>query len=550
MKTSKRSPLRAQAGLLALFLAAWLPPPTRAETVPHREIVIDLAAIGADTVFSRPGRAGTEYSFRLVNRLPDSGVSYEVSIEISQTPIRELTLFGAVPPQGGGSDKIWAMGAGGIRTPDPCDGELEEARKLLAKASAEYQVPEKLAASVKLLSQSCSNRAEELRLATEQSIDSNEATLLGSGEELEVLVKRKKSDGTSTSWTYRLTTASGEWRAAYGFTFVPNEDERFFTEAQPSGAFKIMAQADRERLDYVPSVLFTWSVPQDAQRSWQNGFTAGLGYDLEQPVVFAGWAWTVHQNVIVTAGVAVHRQSRLLGRYREGQEVAENLEPAQLTEHTYGPNAFAGVAFRFGQDPHARTAQLQAARASREATEVAKAAAATEAKAQKEKRIAACEEAARAQRAAETQACLKDNPVAADGTDPKKQDREACETTAEAKMNAAIAECPVADQVLADKEQAAAAKRKEDDRTKAEAAAVEKAKEERKKKLEEAALELRGRCDALASAAADKAKSQCASELEGPEKAACETAANEVLAKAKLDCHEAYMKAVAPQEGG
>jgi len=533
VKTTPSSPCRFRSGVVALILTACISGVAlAADTPPQKTITIDLAAIKADSVFSRPGRAGTEYSFRLVNRLPDPAVTYEVSIELAQMPVRELTLFGA-SPRGNDSDQKSL----GERRRD-CAKEQEAAREIIATAKDEASVPARLADAVNGLPKDCSQVADALRGATEQSVDNGQTTLLGSGEELKVVVRRTKGDGTTLSWTYRLTTASGEWRAAYGFTFVPNEDDRFVTEAQENGKFKILAQADRERLDYVPSVLFVWNPPREEPRWWKPSFTAGLGYDLELPVVLAGAAWTVHQNITVTAGVAVHQQTRLLGRYREGQEIAANLDPSQLTENTYGPNVYAGVAFRFGQDPHARTAQLQEDTAAREA-------AAKEAKAQKEKRIAACEAAADENQKKANAKCNESYPAPADpNTDPGKPKRDECLGLAEAAKKAAITACPLAEETRLGEERAAAAAKADAAAKAAAAAAEKKAAAEQASAAEKAAnaQELRDRCDAKADAEAAEAIAKCAGT--DAEKATCEKTAKAKLAAERFTCQEDFNKSV------
>ena len=172
-----------------------------------------------------------------------------------------------------------------------------------------------------------------------------------SGELLRVTVTRSDNGDT---WIWVFTTGNcGEWRMTYGFTFVPNEDDRFVTRPQADGKFKIVGQEDREELDFVPSVLFTWLPGKKRGQDWVPGLTAGLGWDLEKPVVFVGPSWTYNENVNLTFGLAIHQQTRLLGRYSEDGDssiVGEALDADQLTESIFGPNAYVGVGFRFDSD--------------------------------------------------------------------------------------------------------------------------------------------------------------------------------------------------------
>lgn len=187
-------------------------------------------------------------------------------------------------------------------------------------------------------------------------------------------------------FTFECTgKARGEWRTSYGFFFVPDRDDRYHvketTAARPAtttdpatpAKFTIVEQADREEFDFVPTIVFTFFPRGAGAMDGVGGFTAGLGYDLEKPFVFGGYSYAYNENVIFTGGFAFHRQSRLLGKYKGGVEgeVAQLLEPSQLVEDTYGPNAYVGISFRFGDDIHARRKALEDATAAKRAADAA-----------------------------------------------------------------------------------------------------------------------------------------------------------------------------------
>ena len=172
---------------------------------------------------------------------------------------------------------------------------------------------------------------------------------LHKGEHLIVKIKRDEQ-----SWEFTLTTGErGQWHTFYGFTFLPNDDEQFFTEQNPADAdqFIITQEDDREEFDFAPSVLFVWSAAHSEDRNWNHGLTAGLGFDMDDPIVFAGYAFTFNENIALTAGLVFHKRERLNGRCEVGDVVTADLDSEQLTEETYGVNGYVGIAFRFGSNP-------------------------------------------------------------------------------------------------------------------------------------------------------------------------------------------------------
>jgi hypothetical protein len=267
---------------------------------------------------------------------------------------------------------------------------------------------------------------------------------VNAGELVRVTVER--TDDEAKKWTYVVTTGGrGEWHVSYGFTFVPNEDEEFFSRPQDD-AFVVTQEADRENLDFAPSVMFNWLPAGQRARTWTHGFVGGLGFDLEKPVLFAGWGLTRAENIMLTAGLVIHNQSQLVGRYSEGEVLEEALEGDQLVEDTYGPNVYFGLSFRFGGNPHAgRAKALAEAAAAREAAASAKAAAAAAAKKAAEADAllrAACEADAERVKAEAVHKCAQGEADA----------RDTCEAAAAAAAASAKATCPLqaADKVAAD----------------------------------------------------------------------------------------------------
>jgi hypothetical protein len=450
-----------------------------------KAIRLDLATLPVDQVTTRPGGEGT-YTFTLVNKIP--AVTYRVDIAREAVAMPALTFPGVAAGGRGGDSPPAAPGS--------CDTALAQMLLDLADAKTESAVK---AAGQKAIGDSDASCVDDVRIRfkalTELPIDEGDSFSVGPGESLTLSISRP-----GATWTFRLEgTTAGEWRTSYGFFFVHDRDRKYFVEethpTDASSLFTIREQADRETLDFVPTVLFTFFPRSHAGRTWSGGWTAGLGYDLEKPVLVAGYARSYNENVIFTAGIAFHRQTRLLGRYRVGDVVKESIDSSQLIEDTYGPNVYAGVSFRFGEDIHARRRELEKQAATAQSQAAAAKARAAQAEKEAADRKAACEASANAAQAAANEAC---------------KGNEACVATASANAAAAKAKCAVTEQ------------EKHDAEANQQRAAADLAK-----------AKVKELCDTAAKSAYDEAISKCAKD---PDKKTCEAHAKAVLDASLLQC--------------
>lgn len=316
---------------------------------------IDLGAIdpGSERILATaPG----EYTIEIVNRLPSA--AYDVQVAVSFIPIEPLEIPGAR----GDEESIVCP-------------EVEAATQELLDASSEIEVAEKVRALEDLLVAGCPDTEPTYRLAM-RVIGSTRQGMpyvyqLASGQRLEVTISRR--DGSSRKeWTVVFQTAPrGRWFSSYGFVFVPDDDERFFSKAKLGGTneYVITRKTDNQDYDFAPSLFYSWLPTRAEGRNLSFGAAAGLGFDQSNPVVFAGPMLTYNQNVSLLAGVVMRKQMRLDGAYAAGQEIAENLSEDQLGDETYHPGIFFGLSFRFGANPFADAA---------DASEPAEAAAAAE----------------------------------------------------------------------------------------------------------------------------------------------------------------------------
>jgi hypothetical protein len=96
----------------------------------------------------------------------------------------------------------------------------------------------------------------------------------------------------------------------------------------------------------IPLVLFSFLSRDKAIQSGVFSWTAGLGYDLTNPVVALGGIWTWNRNIGISFGLLGQKQQRLKGKYHIGDAIAANTESKDLTDPTWGPNVFLGVSIR------------------------------------------------------------------------------------------------------------------------------------------------------------------------------------------------------------
>jgi hypothetical protein len=482
--------------------------------------VLDLGKVGPDSTRNLKVKTG-DLDLTLVNRLP--GKEYAIEVEVDFLAIGGLTLEA-------------------FRKPDAA-ADAGQPRALAAKAVSCPEIQQALDASsetaLAALRPASEDCRDELERLTTESLGTYE---LAAGQVLTATIER---DGKTWTWTF-TTGDRGEWRTTYGFTFVPNEDRKYLTRPgldADEGKFRIFEQKDREELDFVPSVLFNWMPAKQRGENWIDGFTAGLGWDLEKPVVFAGWSWMYNENLNLTLGVAIHQQTRLLGKYSEktgdpGNLVGEALEPNQLVETTYGPNVYVGVGFRFDRnnDPFARSAALQKQTAAAEANRLKKAAEAAEAKKMAEDLQKACEAKSTKEHTASIASCEKDHATEATKL-------AACKKLADDTLAAAKAACPpdVAKKLAEDE---AKARKLADCRNKADSD-FDVAKNDCEA-TKNATL-------ATAQATLDQAKLGCAKETDAAKKKTCEDVAQKAFDAAKADASkvstECNDKAEAARDG-
>lgn len=141
-----------------------------------------------------------------------------------------------------------------------------------------------------------------------------------------------------------------EWLTHVGFTFMDNQDERYFSReiAAAPGTYEVARQGGEQDLKYAATALFTYPVSNFAS-GVNLGFTAGLGASAESVAVVAGIGIIFGENVLLTIGGAVQEFDVLKGVYREGQVLgASPVDSSALVDKAYKVSPMATLGFRFG----------------------------------------------------------------------------------------------------------------------------------------------------------------------------------------------------------
>lgn len=493
-------------------------PPCRCDepddTKKAKQVTVDLANLIPGEVTTQTKKPGL-YCFRRTHGLPET--SYGTSI-IAGTVFEDALVNPFSPPPNVQAEILKRA----PKSPN-CPTQVLAALKM---ATSEVQLPGLIAALLTSPPSPCT--VEEVNahveaLTTHHLEGCHQLEKQGT---LDIIIS---SQGTTQDRNLRLTTGpGGVWRTIYGFTFVPNEDERFSTRAgEEDGTFVIEQQEDREDFDYIPSIMFHRLANRDAGKKWSQGLLTGLGYDTENVSLFAGWGWTYHENVTLTAGVAFHEQSRLVGRFDPGQILKENLTESQLVEKTYGANAYVGIAFRFNGDPHAERIRLRKENEKARKATAKETAARIEAEKKLAEQEAVCKAKAEVDRLTALTACASANSAAADGQSALDNAMNAlsdtkesiCEQKAVATYQVALAECKTAP---AEKQQA-------------EALAKEAKAEAERLKAEEAEAEVKIACLKSAESKEAKAKIEC-KPPEVDDKPLCLATAKDERSKDELKC--------------
>lgn len=313
----------------------------------HATLSIDLAELGPGAEVTRSIQPKDHYKFRVLNKVPSKYCS--TSVEIEEIPTPALTLPDALKAPADG-DGLEAFGLRAIPESEKCDERIERAFKSV-------ESPTDVRAAIAQLRDEpgpCGQAEIQSWIERETQIFLDNGGPGWSVRKGQKIVVTAKCGDTERTMSF-TTGLKGRWDPTYGFTFVPNEDEIFFSKTgDTDGTFVITEENDNEELDFAPSILFQYRQPGK-----KGGWLAGLGHDLDNVMLFGGYGWSYKENITFAVGAVVHEQDRLDGRFSPDDVLKEQLGTDQLLESTFDANVFFGISFRFDRDPHTERAKLE-----------------------------------------------------------------------------------------------------------------------------------------------------------------------------------------------
>jgi pimeloyl-ACP methyl ester carboxylesterase len=327
---------RLLAGLLVLWAAD-----ARAQTQ------IDLAAtLAGDTISINPGSLSLVVANRLRAR------TYRVTVNVEAVPIPPLPPVQLPVRETVATAPCQAL----IDATGALSSSKDEAEVAQAVREIERRLSDAKCADVAVVT-----AARDAVNGTRRVLD---PLVVASGEQVKVTIERLAMDGNAVdkTWTVTFSTgARGQWLTTYGFAFIPDRDERYFSKAAGANAFVITKERDAGGLTPAPSVFFSWLSRKAALGNWSISPTAGLGLTDKLPSVFGGVSVLFNQNIGVAAGIGLYAQKRLNGRYAADQQIEENLGDDQLHRVVYLPNVMVAATYRFGSNPFEKKAGDSAA---------------------------------------------------------------------------------------------------------------------------------------------------------------------------------------------
>jgi hypothetical protein len=308
------------------------------------ELPIDLGTLKPGT-YTFPIPSEATMSVKIKNRLPDKSTSYSVTINVTPFEIRVLNV------------KAFEATTAGI-TPagtDPCstikklDADIVAATEESSLPNLRKQLEEALK-DPSCVDAGLRKHATDLLASLDWVSDPIAVT---DGDSVHVVITRKREKVADVTWDVTFATRPpGEFQAVYGFAFLPSNDRTYTARPATNGTYTIVRDHDRTTADFAPVVFFQWiPAKSPGQNIWPPNFTAGIGFDRDNISVYGGLTAVFHRNIGIAAGIAMQKEKRLAGQYKDGDIIKDNLTADQLSKTTYAPNLFIALTFRFGSQP-------------------------------------------------------------------------------------------------------------------------------------------------------------------------------------------------------
>ena len=121
-----------------------------------------------------------------------------------------------------------------------------------------------------------------------------------------------------------------------------------FVSKETNGSYSVAEIQDRKSMELMPAIMFTL---MNKQENFSFGYTGGIGFNFEELALFTGLSLGIGQNIVLTGGVAVHKQHRPNADYSIGQVIENTVTSDDLNQKQYRFNPFLGLSFRLDSNP-------------------------------------------------------------------------------------------------------------------------------------------------------------------------------------------------------
>jgi hypothetical protein len=319
------------------------------------ELVLDTLVPGATQRIA----PGTYDTIHLLNTLPQPPYTVDTKVETHAVGVIDLDA------ERKKADAATKLESRKIKVKDEC-ANLRDAVNALIAANQEKDVPMLVraleAARKDALGKGCAyeDLAGTVIALTQWTFATH--LILEKGSFVTVTAYRVEANGDKTKVVEKIfdTGESGSIRSHLILGMHPNKDERWFAKVTGSNPaeYTITREVHRDSHDPLGAVLFTW-LPSESTKgcaqffSFRKGdvagsFTAGIGFDSNDPIYLFGYALNISESFGVAGGVAGFNQSRLKGIYKgDGTDkLTTNLQPDQLIDDTFGTGWFFGITYR------------------------------------------------------------------------------------------------------------------------------------------------------------------------------------------------------------
>ncbi|MGE8512930.1 MAG: hypothetical protein ACN6N7_09550 [Chryseobacterium culicis] len=165
----------------------------------------------------------------------------------------------------------------------------------------------------------------------------------------ELTITVNTTDKDPKERVYKVKTQTDwRWTTTFGANAIFYTNRNKFISQTDSGLQKVTEVQSNKTMELMPTVMFNF---MDYQNTFSYGFTGGLGINFEEIAVFVGPSIGIGQNIILTAGVGVHKQAIPNSNYSVGQTIDSSVTNDNLNESQYRVNPFIGISFRLDKNP-------------------------------------------------------------------------------------------------------------------------------------------------------------------------------------------------------